>query len=244
MSRKPSKPKKVSYALIAKDSDVGRRLYTMLQELIVAHHEDLGEARIALAWNTAWKPDVDGRVTLGQCKKASDLDRELAAFDFVILLRRDFLESPSVTALQRRALIDHELMHAAVKYDSSGEPAIDERGRPVYRIRKHDIEEFTAIVDRYGCWKHDLESFAQALDRAASTTTQLGYIGYQRVHALLRAIGMSVPLEVVVTWSDAERREVHAWAVLRQELAQTPGFFADATEVSMPACVAAVATPA
>ena len=73
MSRKPSKPKKVSYALIVKDGAAGPRIYTMLQELIVAHHEDLGEARIALAWNTAWKPDVDGPVTLRHCQKASDL---------------------------------------------------------------------------------------------------------------------------------------------------------------------------
>ena len=58
-------------------------------------------------------------------------------------------------------------MHAARKYDDKGEPVIDERGRPVYRMRKHDIEEFADVVARYGCYKADLESFAAALRRGA-----------------------------------------------------------------------------
>lgn len=165
--RRLGKPKRVSYELIARDSVVGHPMYTMLDGLVSAHHEDLRDARIALAWCTSWKPDVDGRVTLGKCKKASDLDRELAAFDFVILLRRVFWRDERVLDPQRSALLDHELCHAARKFDDNGEPVIDERQRPVYRIRKHDIEEFTDIVARHGCYKADLEAFAAALRRAA-----------------------------------------------------------------------------
>lgn len=162
---KKHKLKAVAYRLIPVDSPAGRRLYGMLEALIAAHHRPIMEARIALAWNLSWKPDVDGRVTLGKCKKASDLDRELAAFDFVILLRQAFIDNPTVTDDQRRALLDHELCHAAVSYDTSGEPKIDERGRTIYRIRKHDIEEFAEIVERHGCYKRDLEHFAAALRR-------------------------------------------------------------------------------
>jgi Putative phage metallopeptidase len=166
MSR-PAKPRTVSYELIARDDDVlGHPMYKMLDSLVSAHHHDLRDARIALAWCTSWKPDVDGRVTLGKCRKASDLDRELAAFDFVILLRRAFWRADQVTDAQRRALLDHELCHGARQFDSAGEPVEDERGRPVYRMRKHDIEEFTEIVERHGCYKADLERFAAAL-RAA-----------------------------------------------------------------------------
>lgn len=164
---KTRKRKPVNYELIDRDGDTGRPMYRMLAELIGAHHDELAQARIALAWNSAWKHDVDGRVTLGKCKKASDLDRELAAFDFVILLRRAFWASPSVSDQQRRALLDHELMHAAVKFDDRGEPVEDERGRRVYRIRRHDIEEFSVIVERYGLWTSDLEQFALALQRAS-----------------------------------------------------------------------------
>lgn len=158
------KLKKVSYELIKRDSVPGVPMYAMLETLVEEYHEDLVNARIALAWNLSWKPDVDGRVTLGKCKKASDLDRELAAFDFVIILRREFYEDGEVTDEQRRALLDHELCHGALALDKDGEPVEDERGRKVYRIRKHDIEEFSAIVARHGCYKRDLERFAAALN--------------------------------------------------------------------------------
>lgn len=166
MKAKKSKgPKKVNYQFIPRDSDIGRTMYPLLDQLVEAHHNELIDARIALAWGLAWKPDVDGRVTLGMCKKATDLDRELAAFDFVIILRKEFWQSLRVTAQQRAALLDHELMHACVKYDEAGQPVVDERGRTVYRVRKHDLEEFAAIVERHGLWKKDLETFAAALVR-------------------------------------------------------------------------------
>jgi hypothetical protein len=163
---KPRKPKKLAYELIEKASAIGTPMYLLLAELVREHHTDLRDARIALAWALSWKPDVDGKVTLGKCKKASDLDRELAAFDFVILLSKAFWSDLRVSDLQRRALLDHELHHATVKYDENGEPVVDERMRIVYRVRKHDIEEFTDIVRRYGCYKADLEQFAAALTRA------------------------------------------------------------------------------
>lgn len=165
MARRP-KPKKVSYELIDVKTEIGQPMYALLKELVKAHHIDLRYARISLAWCLSWKPDVDGRVTLGKCKKASDLDREMADADFVILLRQDFWSDPRVTDLQRRALLDHELCHAAMKFDGNGDPVEDERGRRVYRTRKHDLEEFAAIAERYGCWKRDIEHFAAALRRS------------------------------------------------------------------------------
>lgn len=159
------KPKKVAYELIDPESEVGVRMYDRMHVLIDAHHEEIQDARIALAWNTAWKPDVDGRCKLGQCRRASDLDRELAAYDFVIVLRREFWDHAQVTDNQRNALLDHELTHATVRLDKDGEPVHDERGRLVYRIRKHDIEEFGAIVARYGCYKRDLQWFVEQVPK-------------------------------------------------------------------------------
>lgn len=143
-------------------------MYALMEDLVEKYHEDLREARIGLAWCTSWRPDVDGRVTIGKCRKASDLDRELQAFDFIILLSKSYWLSLDVTNESRRALLDHELSHAAVKYDDKGEPVYDERGRKVYRTRRHDIEEFTGVVRRHGIYKRDLEQFAQALRRDAS----------------------------------------------------------------------------
>lgn len=161
-----AKPKKVSYELIARDSIIGHPMYALLDELVDLHHKHLRRARIALAWCTSWKPDVDGRVTLGMCRKASDLDREMVAFDFIILLSRGFWRDERVTAKQCRALLDHELCHAELKFGRNGEPMEDERGRLVFRLRKHDLEEFSAIAERYGTWKKDIETFAAALRRS------------------------------------------------------------------------------
>lgn len=156
-------PKQAKYQLIPRDSIDGRKMYELLDELVSAHHDQVINARFALAWNRTWKPDSDGHVKLGMCRKASDLDRELAPYDFVVILREDFWTSPAVDDKQRRALLDHELCHASVKYDKDGEPARDAKDRVIYRIRKHDIEEFSEIVARHGTWKRDLESFAAAL---------------------------------------------------------------------------------
>lgn len=160
------KPKRVTCELISPKSEAGKVMYPLLAGLVTAHHDDLADARIALAWNMSWKSDTDGHLKLGKCKKASDLDREFAPFDFVILLLRSFYEDARVSDDQRRALIDHEISHATVRLDKDGDPVQDERGRTVWRIRKHDVEEFAAIAERYGCWKRDLEEFARALRRA------------------------------------------------------------------------------
>ena len=139
MPRDP-RPKKVSYRLITNGTDDGRAMYRLLRELVTAHHPELLGAQIALAWCTSWKPDVDGIVTLGKCKKASDLDRELAVYDFIILLRESFWTDPLVWDHQRRALLDHELCHASVKRDDHGEPVEDERGRVRFAFARRERE--------------------------------------------------------------------------------------------------------
>jgi hypothetical protein len=157
--RRESKPRKVPYELLAPTAPE----HKLLKKLVRAHHDDISEARIALAWFTSWRADPDGRITLGKCRRATDLDRELAEFDFVIVLNKTFWQDLTVTDHQRAALLDHELTHAAVVHDKNGEPKYDERGRKVFRVRRHDLEEFAAIAARYGTYKRDLEIFAAAL---------------------------------------------------------------------------------
>lgn len=161
-----SRPKKVSYTLIPIDEAPGPEMYGMLERVREEAHEELLPARVALAWCTSWKADVDSRVILGKCKKASDLDRELHRFDFVILLNAEWWQDAAVKDHMREALLDHELSHAAPKMGEDGEQVEDERGRKVWRTRKHDIEEFSGVVERRGLYKCDLEAFAQALRRS------------------------------------------------------------------------------
>jgi hypothetical protein len=214
---KGSKLKAVPYRCIEPDSDIGKPMYALLRQLLEAHHKDLWNqnARIALAWALSWKPDVDGREVLGKCKKASDLDREFVAFDFVIVLNKWFWTSPNTSEIQRRALLDHELMHAAVAYDDAGEPKRDVKGRTVFRIRKHDLEEFSAIAERYGSYKRDIEHFARSL-RKAERATSGTWVSYSQLSETLREIGITVEPARAKLLSDHERREVMTWALLRQ----------------------------
>lgn len=163
------KPKAVNVRLIPEKNEDGtpHKLYAMMNEIIVTSHEHLKDARIALAFNLGWKADVDGRLVLGKCRKCSDLDREFKDYDFVILLNLGAMKEMSEEF--RRALIDHELTHANVQLDKYGEPKTDERGRTLWRIRKHDIEEFAEIVSRHGIYKSDIAMFVAAAIKSKKT---------------------------------------------------------------------------
>ena len=142
--------------------------YRIMESLVDEHHKHLSDAKIAIAWRFGWKPDTDGRVTLGQCRKRSDLDRELgngdSQFDFVILLNHEHWNS--ISTAEQQAIMDHELCHAEVCKDANGEPKTDENGRRVWRIRKHDLEEFREVVSRHGRYKSDIERFGEVMDRS------------------------------------------------------------------------------
>jgi hypothetical protein len=160
-----SKPKKILFELIKpEDVYLSGQPYELLSEIRAEHHFDTAEANIALAWKKGTKPDADGRLCLGRCVKASDLQRELVDYDFVIVLNKEVWEDPEFSREKRLALLDHEMCHAARAVDDEGVKKIDSKGRPVYRVRGHDIEEFHEIVDRHGIWKGDLEKFAKVLE--------------------------------------------------------------------------------
>jgi hypothetical protein len=138
--------------------------YGVLEEAREQWHSDLDDAAIALAWEAKVKMDTDGHVRLGKCVKVTELYREFADFNFVIVLNREVWNSPEFTGEKKLALMDHELCHAAPAYDDdTGEQKRDAADRLVWRVRRHDIEEFRSVVAHHGCYKADLEKFAEAL---------------------------------------------------------------------------------
>lgn len=159
------KPKPVNVRLVAETDEKGGRkaVYQTMDRIVTTYHPDMAahECRIAIAGHSGWTEDADGRLKLGQCKRATDLDRDLHHFDFVILVNTQAWERLSEE--QREAVLDHELCHIALARDSDGEVKKDERGRVCWRLRKHDVEEFTAIIERRGLYKPDLERFAAAV---------------------------------------------------------------------------------
>lgn len=162
---KDKKAKAVNFRIIAVSE--GQPLpepYRLLQEVREKFHADTRGARIALAWRYRLNPDKDGHLILGRCCKVSDLHREFADYDFIIVLNQDVWDDPKFDRAKKVALLDHELCHAAPDYEEeSGEHKRDERNRLIFRTRKHDIEEFQDVVSRHGCYKRDLEKFAKAL---------------------------------------------------------------------------------
>jgi hypothetical protein len=160
------KPKKIAFQLILPDDvSIIDRPHELLSEVRAENHFDTAKARIALAWKKGSKANCDGHIVLGFLMRATDLQRELVDYDFVIVLNKEVWEDPEFTTAQKRALLDHEMCHAARACDGDGEPSIDTKGRPVWRTRGHDIEEFEEIVARHGCYKRDLERFAQTIIR-------------------------------------------------------------------------------
>ncbi len=160
--------KKVTVEVISREH-AGRttKLYALMDRLIKQHHPDLADAKIVIGWRFEKKEDGDGRLWLGSLKKAADVDRLLHEFDFVMMLNHEFCNK-AATDEQIEALIDHELCHGAVVRDSHGEIKVDENERIVFRIRKHDVEEFSEIIARHGAWKKDLEVFFAAWKEARS----------------------------------------------------------------------------
>ena len=140
-----------------------KSIYKIMNKVRKKYHRGLKRAKIALVWKIKSKPDKDGHLELGKCHKASDLQKELSVYDFVISLNKEAWNEEKFTKKMKYALIDHELCHAAPSMNKSGHQKKDVRGRYCFRMRDHDIEEFREIVERHGVWKRDLELFAEAL---------------------------------------------------------------------------------
>jgi hypothetical protein len=158
MARAP-KPKPVNYDLIPD----GNEAYKLLDTVRDEWHEDLYGAKIALAYRKRLKRDKDGILMLGRCVKVSDLQKEFVPFDFIIILNREVWTDISFDKKRKLALLDHEMCHASLSLNKDLERTTDEKGRTVYRTRRHDIEEFRSVVEHHGCYKADLVKFAEAL---------------------------------------------------------------------------------
>lgn len=157
---RPAQPKKVKIKFVERQDDDGRvrEPYAIMERLIATERADLAQARIGIAWREGWKRDKDGLLKCGQCKKRNELDRTLGEYDFVILLNREAWRG--FDGRQRERLIFHELCHAEIETDANGDEKRDEAGRLVTRGRKHNIQEFREVVEKYG-WDEDLSDLAQ-----------------------------------------------------------------------------------
>jgi hypothetical protein len=145
-----SKRKQINIEIIKRtaETEAADGVYGVMDSIIASCRPDLADVSIGLAWRYGWKPNADGFLRAGFCKKRGDLDRALDSYDFVILLNAEAW--PEMTEPERRRLMHHELCHAQVCADENGDTKFDTSGRPCCRVRKHDIEEFFEIAEIYG----------------------------------------------------------------------------------------------
>ena len=154
------KAKAPTYVVLTDDDPERPVIEAFMRSAIREDHDHLVQAKIAIAWRVGFKPDADGKLVLGKMKVVGELEREMHDFDAALILNRETWAK--FDDKQRAALVDHELCHLELARDEEGETLYDGHGRIKYRARKHDVEEFEAIILRHGCYKADLESFARA----------------------------------------------------------------------------------
>ena len=169
---KIKKPRVANIELIDWQAKPKLEPYRLLGEVRKASHEDTKDAKIVLAYRKNWKSDVDGHLVLGKCVKASELQRELVDWDFVILLNYEVWNSKEFDRAKKVALLDHELCHTGQALDKDGEPKVDAKGRKVWRVVRHEIEEFVGVIQRNGCYKRDLQIFAETIMKQAQKTIE------------------------------------------------------------------------
>lgn len=160
-SKKKAQPKsRKLYDLITIDTEEGKEVFKLLDQVKKQWKEDLHKARVGAAWMIGKKPDKDGRIVLGRMKKCSELERQIHSLDAILILNQEHWRVFSKE--QRLALVHHELCHLAQAEDANGDQAIDGHGSLKWRLVRHDIEEFRAVVAAHGCYKNDLAEFVAA----------------------------------------------------------------------------------
>lgn len=163
-----SKPRPVNYKRIPETDQNGRktRWYEEMEKLIGEYHPSLVEFKIALVWRKAWKPDKDGRLILGQALKVSPEATQFHGYHGYIRLNEEWYHTVGVGEQEKIAVLDHELCHFEREVDKNDDTKKDEDGQPIIRMVKHDLEEFVAIVDRYGLYTDCLRQMAGTMYNA------------------------------------------------------------------------------
>jgi hypothetical protein len=124
-----------------------KKVRSLVKEIRAKNYEKYGKARIVILMRLG-KWDKWG--TMGRVSKklrACGVDG-----DYLLTLNGDAW--PNMTEKQHRALVDHELMHMARKKTKSG---------ITWKLRHHDVEEFVAIVKKYGDWTPNLKALREVL---------------------------------------------------------------------------------
>jgi hypothetical protein len=129
----------------------------LLNEVRREYHPELLDASfIVLTRSPA--AQKGGKTVLGSVKKASAEAQGLAGEGADYILTLSLNDWNALRDRQRRALLDHELCHCVGEED-------EETGEMKWKLRGHDIEEFTDVIRRWGAWPEDIIQAVETLQQ-------------------------------------------------------------------------------
>lgn len=119
--------------------------YKAIAEHLIETEPDLSyikDSRVRIAYlesDQSKKADKD-KLVLGECEKVAAKNRWAIDYDFTITLFKNNLIG--LTEIQVEHVMFHELLHVGIELGSDGDE--------IYNVRKHDLEDFKIIIDKYG----------------------------------------------------------------------------------------------
>jgi hypothetical protein len=134
------------------DEDVVNRMQKVLRK----YHGNIGILHVNVGVLMATNPEgpavtkTGGYPCAAKVRIVSLKDRAAGMPDAQIII--DALRWEELTAVERDALLDHELEHLQPALDKDGKPKQDDLGRPKLKMKLHDAEIgiFRSVVERYG----------------------------------------------------------------------------------------------
>lgn len=119
--------------------------YAAIAQELIDNEPELAyikDSRVRIAYlesDQSKKADKD-KLVLGECEKVAAKNKWAINYDFTITLFKNNLIG--LSPAQIKIVLFHELLHVGI------EPGAD--GDEIYSIRKHDLEDFKIIIDRFG----------------------------------------------------------------------------------------------
>jgi predicted metallopeptidase len=97
-------------------------------------------ARIIYLESDSTKKNGTERLVLGECEKVASKNQWAISADFTITVYKN--NCIGLSEEQIKILLFHELLHIGIDYGTDG--------GEIYSVKKHDLEDFKVIIDKYG----------------------------------------------------------------------------------------------
>ena len=123
---------------------INKNYERIAQELIDSEPEleyiKNSKARITYLESDASKKNGPDKLILGECEKVASKNQWAISADFTITVYTNNVIGMSEE--QIKILLFHELLHVGIDQGADGEET--------YSVKKHDLEDFKIIIDKYG----------------------------------------------------------------------------------------------